>query len=133
MQSPQPRRLSSRTRKMSIEAHVFTADAAPVPIHELIATLAQAGFEAMVLRRFRDWSTYVVADAGDLDDGDFVCGWLNRSSVAKHIGAAVTSRDRPSAEGFLFQGSLGSCLVHIRELTTIPPEERIELAEVDGG
>lgn len=118
---------------MSIEAHVFTADIAPVAIRESIADLAQVGIEAKVLRSFRDLSTYVVAEVGSLENGDIVCAWLRETSVAKEIGAAVVSRDRPSIERFLVEGNLGSCSVYVRQLVAIPPHERVELAEVDGG
>lgn len=117
---------------MSIEAHVFTPEAQPIAIPDLAADMAMVQVAARVLRNFRDWSSFDVVESGNLLDGDTVCGWLTTGSVASEIGASVLRRDRKAIESFLVEGNLGLCGVGVRDLASVPADDRVGLAEVDG-
>jgi hypothetical protein len=117
---------------MSIEAHVFTADRQAIAIADLARDMATVQVCAKILRDFRDWSTFKLIESGYLESGDIVCGWLAGASVASEIGTALTTRHRESCEAFVVEGNLGACSVCIRDLTNVPAEERIDLAEVEG-
>src|SRR5262249_21651003 len=83
--------------------------------------------------KFRDWSRFDVVESGSLQDEDIFCGWLTSGSVASEIGDSVTRRDRKAIEGFLLQGNLGACGVGIGDLSRVSPDDRVVMAEVDGG
>lgn len=117
---------------MSIESHVFTPESQPIAIPELASDLVTVQVIARVLRNFRDWAYFDVVESGHLQDGDIFCGWLTTGSVASEIQSAVTRRDRTAIEGFLLEGNLGACGVDIRDITSVPPNDRMSLAEVDG-
>lgn len=116
---------------MSIDAHVFTPDSTAIAITELTADMATMKVMARVLRNFRDWSHFEIVGLGSLQDGDLISGWLP-SPVASEIEVAVKSKNRKSIEGFLVEGNLGACGVGVRDLASVSPDERAELAEVEG-
>ncbi|MEI7686114.1 MAG: hypothetical protein WCL32_13905 [Planctomycetota bacterium] len=117
---------------MSIEAHVFTPESKAVAIPELTTDMATVKVFARVIRNFRDWSHFDIVGSGNLQDVDLICGWLP-SPVASEIEAAITSRNRQSIEGFLMEGNLGACGVGVRDIASVSPDERANLAEVEGG
>jgi hypothetical protein len=116
---------------MSIEAHVFTPEPNAIAIAELIADMATVKVTARVLRNFRDWSHFDIVVSGNLQDGDMITGWL-ASSVSSEIEAAVTRKNRQAIESFLIEGNLGACGVGVRDLASVSPDERADLAEVEG-
>jgi len=116
---------------MSIEAHVFTSESRAIAIPELTTDMATVKLFARVLRNFRDWSHFDIVGSGSLQDGDLISGWLT-SSVASEIEAAVTRKDRQTIEGFLMEGNLGACGIGVRDLSSVAPDERVDLAEVEG-
>jgi len=116
---------------MSIEAHVFTPDSQPIAIPESASDMATVHVIVRVLRNFRDWSRFDVVDSGSLQDGDMVSGWLT-SAVASAIEGAVTRRDQQAIEGFLLEGNFGACGIGIGDLASELPDERVDLAEVEG-
>lgn len=117
---------------MSIETHVFTPEAEPIAVTDLVADLTAVQVTIRVLRNFRDWSHFDVVASGNLQDGDIACGWLTTGSVASEIEASVLGRDRNAIEGFLVEGNLGSCGIGIHDLADVSPDDRVDLAEVDG-
>jgi hypothetical protein len=116
---------------MSIEAHVFAPESKAIAIPELITDMATVNVVARVLRNFRDWSHFDIVGSGSLQDGDLISGWLP-SSAASEIEAAVTGKNRQSIEAFLMEGNLGACGVGVRDLASVSPAERADLAEVEG-
>lgn len=116
---------------MSIEAHVFTPETKAITIPELMMDMAAVKVTARVLRNFRDWSHFDIVGSGNLQDGDMITGWLT-SSVASEIEAAVTGKNRQTIEGFLIEGNLGACGFGVRDLASVAPDERADLAEVEG-
>jgi len=117
---------------MSIEAHVFTPESHAIAVSDLAADMAAVQVATCVLRNFRDWSDFDVVEAGNLRDGDILCGCLTTGSVASEIEASVVRRDRKAIEGYLLEGNLGACGVGVRDLSSLSPDDRLGMAEVDG-